>query len=117
MQHSVYRSADRPNLFLGIRGRLVTYLVGGAAASVFLGILVGSCLVDILGIVVAAAGVLGTYFALLHVQGLMSDKEVGKALVSRKFQRSFVAAPRARLFRYWDGKGKLPVPLSDMDVE
>jgi len=117
MQHRVYRSADRPNLFLGIRGRLITYLVGGAAASVFLGILMGSCLVDIIGIVVAAAGILGTYFTLLHIQGLMSDKEVGKAMVKRRFQRSCVAAPRARLFRYWDGKGKVPVTLSDMDAD
>lgn len=120
MDYRFYRSADKPNVFLGIRGRLSVPLVAGAAAGLLLGIIVGTATTGFLGLFSAVVFVAMVYFVLQIIQDRYSDKELGKWLVSKRFGSSFVGAPNRRIHRsvgssVADGGGLWPVTLANMD--
>lgn len=106
MEAKVHRSADRPNVFLGIRGRLSTVLVLGALAMALVGFVFGKIVGTFLGFAVTAAGIGAVWLALQALQSKMSDKDLGKTLTGLRFGRSWVDTPRgvARDFLS-DGEG------------
>ena len=98
MRCRVYRSLDSPSSLFGMKGLFMVGFIALAGASAVLSFVIGAATSGILGTLLFIAGGVGSYLAVMLVQGRFTEKELRMYLASLRIPGGILVKPIR--FRY-----------------
>jgi len=93
MKRRIYRSLDNPSSLLGIKGSFLVGLLVCLAVTGFVSLLVGAMTSSIIGTMLFIVGMVGSYLAVMLVQGNFTEKELRRWISSRRLPRFIQVRP------------------------
>ena len=93
MKRRVYRSLDNPSSLLGIKGIFLVGLLVCLAVVGFFSLLIGAASSSIVGRLFFIVGLVGSYLAVIVIQGNFTEKELRRWFSSKRLPQFIQVRP------------------------